>query len=111
MSAHTMLRRVPESWLLHDAAAFASATRCVPKRRLRTARPVRILSVPCACGEEPYSMAMRGLCLQPDHYDALCHLALLVGHHDNAAGAAELRTHAARIFHRQQATCIPSRHP
>ncbi|MEO8169443.1 MAG: protein-glutamate O-methyltransferase CheR [Oxalobacteraceae bacterium] len=49
---------VPESWLFRDAQAFAAATQFVQARLLRAARPVRILSIPCAAGEEPYSMAM-----------------------------------------------------
>lgn len=50
---------VPESWMFRDAEAFAAATVFV-QRRL-AARPdclPRILSIPCAGGEEPYSMAM-----------------------------------------------------
>jgi chemotaxis protein methyltransferase WspC len=50
---------VPESWMFRDAEAFAAATAFV-QRRL-AARPdcaPRILSIPCAGGEEPYSMAM-----------------------------------------------------
>ena len=50
---------VPESWMFRDPDAFAAAT-VVVQRRL-AARPdsvVRILSIPCAGGEEPYSMAM-----------------------------------------------------
>ncbi|NML62173.1 methyltransferase domain-containing protein [Massilia sp. RP-1-19] len=50
---------VPESWMFRDAEAFAAAAAFV-QRRLAAApnRVVRILSVPCAGGEEPYSMAM-----------------------------------------------------
>lgn len=51
---------VPESWLFRDRAAFTAATGEV-RARLDEAgaeRVVRILSIPCACGEEPYSMAM-----------------------------------------------------
>ena len=50
---------VPESWMFRDAEAFAAAAAFV-QRRLAAApgRLVRILSVPCAGGEEPYSMAM-----------------------------------------------------
>jgi chemotaxis protein methyltransferase WspC len=50
---------VPESWMFRDAEAFAAATACVQRRlAARPDRLVRILSLPCAGGEEPYSMAM-----------------------------------------------------
>lgn len=59
---------VPESWLFRDAQAFSVAVEFVQARlalgagsagrAARAVRPVRILSVPCAGGEEPYSMAM-----------------------------------------------------
>lgn len=50
---------VPESWMFRDIDAFGAAVSAV-QRRLSVApgRAVRILSVPCAGGEEPYSMAM-----------------------------------------------------
>ena len=48
---------VPESWMFRDPEAFAAATAFV-RERLRRGRPQRILSIPCAGGEEPYSMAM-----------------------------------------------------
>jgi len=48
---------VPESWMLRDAAVFEEALRFV--RRRMAVRPVRILSLPCAGGEEAYSMALR----------------------------------------------------
>lgn len=50
---------VPESWMLRDPAVFAEALRFVQARlAAQPQRPVRILSVPCAGGEEPYSMAL-----------------------------------------------------
>jgi len=49
---------VPESWLFRDPRAFALAVEFVKVRLARGARLVRILSLPCAAGEEPYSMAM-----------------------------------------------------
>jgi len=49
---------VPESWFFRDAEAFAVAAAAAA--RIRSAgRKVRFLSVPCANGEEPYSLAMR----------------------------------------------------
>lgn len=50
---------VPESWILRDPAVFETALRCVQRRLLtHPGRPVRVLSLPCAGGEEPYSLAM-----------------------------------------------------
>jgi len=50
---------VPESWMLRDPAVFTEALRFVQRRlAARPQRQVRILSVPCAGGEEPYSMAL-----------------------------------------------------
>jgi len=46
----------------------------------------------------------RCIYLQPDHYEALCHLALLAEANDDAAGAAALKARAARIYKRQQAS-------
>jgi chemotaxis protein methyltransferase WspC len=46
---------VPESWMFRDADAFAAAVGFV---LAAPARVLRIASVPCAGGEEPYSMAM-----------------------------------------------------
>lgn len=50
---------VPESWMLRDPAVFAEALRFVQARlAAQPLRTVTILSVPCAGGEEPYSMAL-----------------------------------------------------
>jgi len=49
---------VPESWLFRDPQAFAVAAEFIRKRLAEGASVVRVLSVPCAGGEEPYSMAM-----------------------------------------------------
>jgi chemotaxis protein methyltransferase WspC len=50
---------VPESWMFRDPEAFVVARVAVQERLARhPGRQVRVLSVPCAGGEEPYSMAM-----------------------------------------------------
>ncbi|MET3134327.1 chemotaxis protein methyltransferase WspC [Oxalobacteraceae bacterium GrIS 1.11] len=70
---------VPESWLFRDPGAFGAAAEFVARRWAGAARPdaarpsaarpdtdravaprrpIQILSIPCAGGEEPYSMAM-----------------------------------------------------
>ena len=46
----------------------------------------------------------RCIYLQPDHYDALCHLALLAETNRDPVAAAALKARAARIYKRQQAT-------
>ncbi|MBA5608785.1 methyltransferase [Duganella sp. FT3S] len=45
----------------------------------------------------------RCIYLHPDHYEALCHLALLAEHNRDPAAAA-LKARAARVYHRQQAS-------
>jgi chemotaxis protein methyltransferase WspC len=46
----------------------------------------------------------RCIYLQPDHYEALCHLALLAETNSDVATAAALKARAARIYKRQQAS-------
>ncbi|MBB3224191.1 CheR family methyltransferase [Pseudoduganella umbonata] len=50
---------VPESWLFRDPQAFAVAA-AYAQRRLATGERqlLRMLSIPCAGGEEPYTLAM-----------------------------------------------------
>jgi chemotaxis protein methyltransferase WspC len=50
---------VPESWMFRDPDVFETALRFVQRRLLsHPGRQLRLLSLPCAGGEEPYSMAM-----------------------------------------------------
>lgn len=49
---------VPETWFFRDAEAFAVAAQFALDRHAATGAPVRILSAPCASGEEPYSLAI-----------------------------------------------------
>lgn len=50
---------VPESWFYRDPQAFRAAAEYIRERVAANAgRQVRILSIPCAGGEEPYTMAM-----------------------------------------------------
>lgn len=46
---------VPETWFFRDPAAFEAL---VDFARGRTSPSLRVLSLPCATGEEPYSIAM-----------------------------------------------------
>ena len=55
---------VPETWFYRDADAFRALARLALERlherlHLRgTATPLRVLSLPCSTGEEPYTIAM-----------------------------------------------------
>jgi chemotaxis protein methyltransferase WspC len=51
---------VSETWFFRDPAAFAALVREAmgPGLASRRPGPLRLLSLPCATGEEPYSMAM-----------------------------------------------------
>src|SRR5450830_1094828 len=59
MTALVELVVVPESWFYRDPQAFNAMTDLVRARLAADpARPIRILSIPCAGGEEPYTIAM-----------------------------------------------------
>jgi chemotaxis protein methyltransferase WspC len=50
---------VPESWFFRDPQVFAYVQRSATTQIAAAGRtPIRILCVPCAAGEEPYSVAM-----------------------------------------------------
>lgn len=51
---------VPETWFFRDREAFAALARMVYEEWLRVHPDgaLRVLSLPCSTGEEPYSMAM-----------------------------------------------------
>ena len=50
---------VPESWMFRDPEAFSAATELARARLAQApARLLRFLSLPCASGEEPYTIAM-----------------------------------------------------
>jgi chemotaxis protein methyltransferase WspC len=59
MTALVELVVVPESWFFRDPLAFSAMADFLRARaRDGGRRPARILSVPCAGGEEPYTIAM-----------------------------------------------------
>jgi chemotaxis protein methyltransferase WspC len=69
---------VPETWFFRDRQPFTRLARLVLAERSPThpTTPLRLLSVPCSTGEEPYSMAMAlldaglpALCLHIDAVD------------------------------------------
>jgi chemotaxis protein methyltransferase WspC len=51
---------VPETWFYRDVEAFRALARLARERldQRGTALPLRVLSLPCSTGEEPYTIAM-----------------------------------------------------
>ena len=51
---------VPETWFFRYPESFATLARLAARRvaELQGSRPLRLLSLPCSTGEEPYSIAM-----------------------------------------------------
>jgi len=49
---------VPETWFFRNGEAFKALARLALSHTLRSAQQLRILSLPCSTGEEPYSIAM-----------------------------------------------------
>jgi chemotaxis protein methyltransferase WspC len=68
---------VPETWFFRDREAFAALARMAHEEWLRTNPEgvLRVLSLPCSTGEEPYSVAMAlldaGFPVERFHIDAL----------------------------------------
>lgn len=49
---------IPETWFLRHPQAFSCLSEHVRAKYLDTERPIRVLSCPCATGEESYSIAI-----------------------------------------------------
>jgi chemotaxis protein methyltransferase WspC len=56
-----------------------------------------------AAPDEAQAHLRRCIYLEPDHYEALCHLALRAGRRGDAAAQDTLRERAARVWRRRQA--------
>ncbi len=77
---------VPETWFFRDRESFTALARLVREEWLSGRRQdlVRLLSLPCSTGEEPYSMAMAlldaGVPAERFHVDAVDISARVLSH-------------------------------
>jgi chemotaxis protein methyltransferase WspC len=97
-------RRFADQGKLNDAAA---ACRSVLAGAPETAEAYFILALLAEAGQNPEDTEQhlkRCLYLKPDHYEALCHLAMLVEQGGNRNAAAHLKARAARVYQRQHAS-------
>ena len=52
---------VPETWFFRNLVPFDALVKCIPEltsAQATSKEPIRILSIPCSTGEEPYSIAI-----------------------------------------------------
>ena len=87
-----------------DYAGAGAACHAVLKTHPSQAQAYYILGMVSECESKPGAAAdywRRCVYLQPDHYEALCHLALLAENNGEAAQAGSLRQRAARVYERR----------
>jgi chemotaxis protein methyltransferase WspC len=63
----------PETWFFRDPAAFNAASKFAQALFTKLERPINLLSIPCASGEEPYSLAMSLLDIGMEHAQFTVH--------------------------------------
>jgi chemotaxis protein methyltransferase WspC len=100
----SMARRLAD---LGDLAAAASRCRDHLALHPESAEAYFMLGLLSELNQQPRMAEdywKRCIYLQPDHYEALCHLALLAESNQDAGAAATLKARAARIYQRQQSS-------